>query len=122
MWRGVVGEEEEEEQEQEGHDRRRLDHSSQLPCRLQDLRSNPATCDVIFVCDPPRRGEDGAVGDDREADACEFPCHRVVLASLGEYFVKLLYGEMLEARSIRVELKDVPADGFRLLVQYVSLR
>lgn len=49
----------------------------------------------------------------------EFRCHRVLFASCSEYFRVLLFGQMSESKSRRVELPDVSPDRFRDIIIYV---
>lgn len=47
------------------------------------------------------------------------PAHRAILASQSEYFNRLLFGEMIEARAgAEIPLKDTPLKAFQLLLRY----
>lgn len=51
-------------------------------------------------------------------DVREFQCHRVVFASCSEYFRVLLYGQMSESQTRRVELPDIAPEGFQTILTY----
>ena len=45
--------------------------------------------------------------------------HRIILASQSEYFDRLLFGEMREAREDKIQLSDIEnVETFQLLMQY----
>lgn len=45
--------------------------------------------------------------------------HRAIVASQSDYFDRLLYGHMKEARSSEITLEETPVDAFRILLRFM---
>ncbi|KAK6047620.1 BTB/POZ domain protein [Cooperia oncophora] len=54
-----------------------------------------------------------------DVDNFEFPLHRCVLAATSQYFSAMLKDQTLETSNGRVELKDISADVFAIIVDYI---
>ena len=75
--------------------------SGHMCSQYSKLLSSRKYCDVFFI-----------IGHQR------IPAHRTVLAAQSEYFEKLLFGTMKEAKNEEVVLKDVLPATFQLLLKY----
>ena len=80
-----------------------VEHYDHLSGDLMDVLKSGENSDVTFVVESER-----------------FYLHRAILSARCRYFNVLLYGNMLEARTNdEIVLKDTPAEGFRVLVEYI---
>ncbi|XP_014678911.1 PREDICTED: kelch-like protein diablo isoform X1 [Priapulus caudatus] len=76
-------------------------HSAQVLSGLNNLRQSESFCDVTLCVD----GQD-------------FPCHRILLASVSAYFHAMFSGELAESRQDRVSINGVEAAMIELLIGY----
>lgn len=77
------------------------EHSDSILKGLSSFRASGTFCDVILC-----------------AEAVEYPCHKVVLASFSPYFKAMFSSQMAEQTQNRVVLNGVEADTLRDLIDY----
>ena len=76
-----------------------------LVCNLHDTPEGQSMSDVTFVLD----------------DATELQAHKLILATASPYFEALFYGPLANNKEPvqKIEVKDVEADVFRILIQTI---
>ena len=76
-----------------------------LATDLGSMRATSKGCDVTIIA----------------GDGKEFPVHSLVLASRSDVFATMLYTEMVEGKTKRVEVKDVNDETMTLFLKLVLL-
>ena len=79
-----------------------VNHVKQLSKDIGDLFNNTDYCDLTLI-----------------VDSVEFNVHKIVLAARSEYFRALLFSGMKESSCSSIEIREVKAACFRLLLQYI---
>ena len=81
------------------------DHAAQTMLKLTSYFRQNYLCDVVFIC---------GHGSTQQ----RFPAHRLIMATLSDYFRTMFEINMLEAKQREVMIKDVDPEAFEKLVLY----
>lgn len=83
----------------------RTDHASRTMSKLTSYLRQHYLCDVIFIC---------GHGPAQQ----RIPAHRLIMATLSDYFRTMFEINMIEAKQREVVIKDVDPEAFEKLVLY----
>jgi len=82
-----------------------IDHATRTMSKLTSFFRQNYLCDVIFIC---------GQGPTQQ----RIPAHRIIMATLSDYFRTMFEINMLEAKQREVMIKDVDPEAFEKLVFY----
>lgn len=78
----------------------------EMRCKLNELRIQKHYCDVTVVVD---------------GDNVRFPCHRVVLASVSDYFHSLFISDLWDEANPETTLKEIDEQTFEMILKFAYL-
>jgi hypothetical protein len=81
------------------------EHASRTMCKLSSYFRQNILCDVVFVC---------GHGQNQQRIAA----HRLIMATLSDYFRAMFESNMLETKQREVNITDIDPDAFEKLVVY----
>ncbi|XP_019559006.3 kelch repeat and BTB domain-containing protein 4 isoform X1 [Aedes albopictus] len=77
---------------------------------VKDLFNDPTHSDISIVVDQDKEIPDGTVA---------IPAHRLVLATMSDYFRTMLYGNFIEAKKSEIRLHGVPYSTFQQCLRFM---
>lgn len=95
----------EEEKYRENPTTNNLNHALRTMSKLSEFLKENILCDVTFVC------TDGQTQQ-------KFPAHRLVMATLSDYFRAMFESNMVETRQHEISINDVNPNAFEKLITY----